>query len=80
MDDEEKFAEQIAHSYGQIEAALGAEGYKAMLENQKQMNEQAKIDAELTMTWVLLIRIMTLLILASSIPVQIFLWKWAVTY
>ncbi len=80
MDDSDKFAEQISQSYGQIEAALGSDGYKVMLETQQKANNQsdARVDRTLAVTTAL--RVCILLGLVMSIPVQIVLWKWALSY
>ena len=77
MDDEQRFADQISHSYGQVEAALGAEGYKVMLEAQKKSNLQATADIDRTLALTTAIRVAVLILLVMSIPVQVVLWKWA---
>jgi len=75
----ERFIEQLAGSYGQIEAALGSEGYKTFLDSHRANAAHVKAHSDQMRAWTGLIHMGTLSVLLSAMPVIVWLWKWAIT-
>lgn len=83
MDDEEyreKFMQQLSSSYGQMETVLGADGYKVFIEDHKADQDRMRAAADRYRAVSGTIRIMGLVGFLASIPVMVFLWKWALSY
>ena len=79
MDDDDRFIEQMSNSYGQIEAALGAEGYQTFLSSHKESAAHVKAHSDQVRAFTGMIHMGTLILLLSAIPVIVWLWKWAIT-
>lgn len=70
MDENSRF-EEIAHAYGQVEATLGQNAYQSLVDASLSRTEINKALASI-------IRISALSILLMTIPVVVWLWKWAI--
>lgn len=73
-----RFLDQLSNSYGQMESVLGADGYKAFLEGHK-------ADQQRSISWAFkqraignAISALSLIAFLASIPVNVWLWKWAI--
>lgn len=67
--DDHRF-EEIAKAYGHVEATLGQEGYQSLVHASLSQSDLNKAKAGL-------IRILGLSVFLMSIPVLVWLWKWA---
>lgn len=76
-DENDRFIEQMSNSYGQIEAALGSEGYQALLNSHKESAMHLKAHSDQMRAWTGMIHMGTLMLLLMSIPALVWLWKWA---
>jgi hypothetical protein len=77
--DSEEFMKQMSDSYGRMETVLGADAYQVFLTNQLAEQERMKGLADREKAIASLYRIITLVILMASVPVIVFLWKWALS-
>ncbi len=70
MNDNNRF-EEIANAYGHVEATLGQNAYQSLVDASLSRSEINKALASI-------IRITALSILMMTIPVVVWLWKWAI--
>jgi hypothetical protein len=70
MNDNNRF-EEIANAYGHVEATLGQNAYQSLVDASLSRSEVNKAVAAF-------IRISALSILLMTIPVIVWLWKWAI--
>ena len=75
-DEHEKYEAVIAQ-YGQMEASMGADGYAAFVKAQESMRFAAMAHAERVQATTVFIRIGTLMLFLASMPVLVWLWRWA---
>lgn len=78
-DYEDRFIEQLSSSYGQMESVLGADGYQVFIEDHKADQERMKAAADRHKATAALYRIAGLVGFLMSIPVMVFLWRWALS-
>lgn len=78
MDENDRFIEQMSNSYGQIEAALGSEGYQTFLNSHKESAAHVKAHSDQMRAWTGMIHMGTLILLLAAIPTIVWLWKWAI--
>jgi hypothetical protein len=76
-DDEQGKYEAVIAQYGQMEANMGTEGYTAFLKTQESMRFAAMAHAERVQATTVALRIGTLMFFLASIPVLVWLWRWA---
>ena len=77
-DDDEVFMQQLSSSYGQIESALGTEGYAEFLRTRETERRYMDSRADLTRAYANTLRIATLIGMLCVMPVIVWLWKWAI--
>ena len=70
MNENSRF-EEISNAYGHVEATLGQNAYQSLVDASLSRSEINKAIASL-------IRISALSILLMTIPVIVWLWKWAI--
>lgn len=83
MDSEEykdRFIEQLSSSYGQMESVLGTDGYKVFIEDHKADQDRLRAFSDKQRAIAGVIRVATLVGFIVSIPIVVFLWKWALSY
>ena len=76
-EDEQAKYEAVIAQYGQMEASMGTEGYAAFLKTQESMRFAAMAHAERVQATTAAIRVSIITLFAMSIPVILWLWKWA---
>ena len=78
MDDhDESFEHVVGSQYGQMEAAMGADGYAAFVKARDAEGITMKAHAEKINAQTSAIRIGTLMFVLACIPTFVWLWKWA---
>lgn len=77
-DTNEEFLHQLSSSYGQVESALGTEGYKEFLATRSAERQTYLAHAERTQAFATAIRIAMLIGMLMAMPVIVWLWKWAI--
>lgn len=78
-DTNEEFLHQLSASYGQVESALGTEGYKEFLATRSAERQTYIAHAERTHAVANVIRLVTLVGMLMAMPVIVWLWKWAIS-
>ena len=76
MDDDE-FQAVLGPQYGAMESQMGQDGYKAFVEAQLANGAGIKAYADRNAAVAQAIRIACIIAFAMSIPVIVWLWKWA---
>lgn len=76
---DEQFMRQLSSSYGQMETVLGADGYKVFMEDHCADQERTRADADRRKATAAAIRVISFMVFMASIPVVVFLWKWALS-
>jgi len=79
-DYQERFMKQLSSSYGQMESVLGTDGYKVFIEDHKADQDRMRAWSDRYRAVSGTIRILGLVGFLVSIPVMVFLWKWALSY
>lgn len=69
MDKDDRF-EEIAKAYGHVEATLGQDGYQSLVNASLAQSDLNRAKASV-------LRIIGLSIFLTTIPVLVWLWKWA---
>lgn len=76
---DEEFVRQLSSSYGQMETVLGADGYRVFMEDHRADQERTRADADRRKAIAASIRVLAFMAFMASIPVIVFLWKWALS-
>lgn len=76
-DFQNRFVEQLSSSYGQMESVLGTDGYKVFIEDHRADQDRVHAYAERQRAIASSIRVIAGIGFLFSLPVMIYLWKWA---
>jgi len=78
MEDEDQFEQVLGGQYGQMESAMGTDGYRSFVEARNAEAAGFKAFAGRHSAVADAIRVGTLVFALAMIPVIVFLWKWAI--
>lgn len=72
--------EQVVSSYGQMESLLGADAYNVFIDDHRADQKYILAKADRTRAYGAAVRVIAFFGMLASIPVIVFLWKWALSY